>query len=282
MNEERRQIIVHEINHWRKSKLLPDQYCDFLMNLYAKPEELATKERSAAAEGQSFGKAFAAVQKATGKQWLFTIGIFTLISFVVLYFNAFHPALQIAVVLVSVAALLWFGNRLRSKQEAVGLSLTGIAMLVLLGGGSYLLGIHGLEQWGYQTGLIVACAGFWIVYGIAARIALLHLCGWLALSFAYASVLAGLQPEAAWYETQLYWLPTSLLFGWSSWFAHRFQKPVSAVLFVVCAVLWFMPEVYQMLFMRETAWIQLQLLVKISAGGALLFYLRKQWMVWVA
>ncbi|MFD1953340.1 hypothetical protein ACFSL6_03885 [Paenibacillus thailandensis] len=280
MNEERRQIIVREIAHWRRNKLLPEQYCDFLFNLYAKPEDLeaSTDESSPL----SFGKALSAVQKATGKQWLFTIGIFTLISFVVLYFNAFHPVLQIAVVLVAVAALLWLGRRIRVRQEAMGLSLIGIAMLVLVGGGSYMLGIHNLEEWGYQTGLILLCAVFWIVYGIMARIPIVHLCGWLTLSFVYATVLARYLPEAAWYETQLFWLPVSLLFGWATWFMHRFAKAVSAVLFVTCAVLWFMPEVYQMLFMGETAWIQLQLLAKIGVAGGLLFYLRKQWMVWVA
>lgn len=281
MNEERRQIIVHEIANWRKSKLLPDQYCDFLLNLYAKPEEMKAATSSDAIPGHALGKAIYAVQKASGKQWLFTIGIFTLISFVVLYFNAFHPVLQIAVILVAVTGLLWFGNRIRGKQEAIGLSMTGIAMLVLLGGGSYLLGIHGLESWGYQFGLILACSLFWVIYGITVRIQILHLCGWLAASFVYASVLERFT-DAAWYEAQLYWLPISLLFGWSSWFVHRFSKQISSVLFVVCAVLWFMPEVYQMLFLGETAWIQLQLLFKIAAGGGLLFFLRKQWMVWVA
>ena len=27
--------IVKEIEHWQRSKLLPEQYCDFLLNLYA-------------------------------------------------------------------------------------------------------------------------------------------------------------------------------------------------------------------------------------------------------
>ena len=34
MDAEKRKMIVREIDHWRRSKLLPEHYCDFLMNLY--------------------------------------------------------------------------------------------------------------------------------------------------------------------------------------------------------------------------------------------------------
>lgn len=39
MNEERRQTIVKEIDYWSRSKLLPQQYCDFLLNLYVDPDQ---------------------------------------------------------------------------------------------------------------------------------------------------------------------------------------------------------------------------------------------------
>ncbi|MFD1904811.1 hypothetical protein ACFSQ7_13340 [Paenibacillus rhizoplanae] len=34
MNLEKRDTILREIQYWRRSKLLPEQYCDFLTNLY--------------------------------------------------------------------------------------------------------------------------------------------------------------------------------------------------------------------------------------------------------
>jgi hypothetical protein len=36
MNESRKQIIINEIIYWKKSRLLPEQYCDFLLALYTK------------------------------------------------------------------------------------------------------------------------------------------------------------------------------------------------------------------------------------------------------
>ncbi|CAM3927279.1 hypothetical protein [Mesobacillus thioparans] len=34
MDDHRRKIITNEIKYWKQSRLLPDHYCDFLLNLY--------------------------------------------------------------------------------------------------------------------------------------------------------------------------------------------------------------------------------------------------------
>jgi len=277
MNQDRRQIIVKEIDHWRRSKLLPDQYCDFLLNLYADQDAIHTNKE----QHHTVGKAIAAVQRATGAQWLLTFGTFTLISFVVLYFNEFHPLLQMAVVVSAVAVFLRIGQRLRVRNEAAGLAVTSTGMLLLLGGGLYMLNVHDIDQWVWKTALLAFCSLFWVVYGIAARIPVLHLCGWLAAILVYAWLLSRFMVNSKWYEIQLYWLPLACLFGWSSWFVHRWTKSVSAVLFLTCALVWFMPELYAMMFADEAVWLQMQLLIKIALGGGLLFSMRKKWMVWV-
>ena len=38
MNEKRREIIVREIEYWKRSRLLPEQYCDYLLALYTEGE----------------------------------------------------------------------------------------------------------------------------------------------------------------------------------------------------------------------------------------------------
>lgn len=280
MDQDRRQIIVREIDHWRRSRLLPDQYCDFLLNLYADQETV----RDTGSQYNSVGKAFGAIQRATGLQWLLTFGTFTLISFVVLYFNGFHPLLQMAVVAGAVTVFLWIGGRQRERNEVLGLTLISTGMLLLLGGGLYMLNLHGLNQWGWKTALLASCSLFWVIYGIAARIHILHLCGWIAAILVYAWVLSQYKPDPNWYEIQIYWLPIAGLFGWSSWFINRWSKPVSAVLFLIGSLVWFMPECYSMMFIDEVngaLGLQLQLLIKIGIGGVLLFTMRKKWMVWV-
>lgn len=277
MEQDRRAIVLKEIQHWSRSKLLPEQYCEFLLNLYSDPDT----PRPAPQPNHAVGKAIAAVQRATGKQWLLTFGTFTLISFVVLYFSSFHPALQIGIILLGTMAFLWFGHRFRDRSRTFSSMLVSVGALLLLGGGLHILELQELDAWGWKMGVLGGCAFFWIVYGIWRKVPMLHLCGWLTSLVLYGWLLSRLDQTPAWYEVQLYWLPIAILFGWSSWFLHRFSKSVAAVLFVVCALAWFLPELYTLLVIHETAWLQIQIIAKIALGGGLLFTLRKQWMVWV-
>lgn len=275
MDQDRRKTIIKEIEHWQRSKLLPEQYCDFLLNLYV--EEGAVRTPSTFT-----GKAAQAVSKASWKLWLLTFGIFSLICFVVLYFSFFHPLLQIGLVLSAVLGLLFYGQRYRQKNESAGIGLIGVGMLLMLGAGMYMLQLHELEAWGWKAGLLALCSLVWILFGISARIPLLHLCGWIASFLVYAWVLSNNFKAPEWYEIQLFWLPASFVFGWCSWFFHRWSRPAAAVLFVAGALIWFMPELYSAVFAQDQIWLQLQLIVKIVSGGFLLFGLRKQWIAWVA
>ncbi|RXZ77148.1 hypothetical protein EBB07_33265 [Paenibacillaceae bacterium] len=272
METERRAIIVKEIEHWRRSKLLPDQYCDFLLNLYL--DELTDRQPSSVA-----GKAALAVGNAKGRQWLLAAGFVSLICFIVLYFNFFHYALQIGIVAIATLGLLIKGRRLRRSHEAGGLVYIGAGMLLMLSGGIYLLQLHDLQQWG--AAFLSFCALFWITYGIADRIPLLHFGGWAAAMMVYAILLSRTAEHPQWYEVQLYWVPLSFVFAWCTWFVQRWSKPASAVLLAAALVLWFMPEIYNAVLIEEPAWLQLQLILKIATGGLLLFTLRKRWIAWV-
>lgn len=275
MDQERRKVIVKEIEHWQQSKLLPDQYCDFLLNLYLEDNEERTPATMA-------GRAVQVVKHASWKQWVVTFAIFSFICFIALYFNVFHPLLQIGVSVSGVLTLILIGQRYRRKNESVGLGIIGTAMLLMLGLGLYMVQLHELEEWGWKAGLLAFCSLFWIITGIGLRIPMLHLSGWLASFLVYAWLLSHNTESPAWYEIQLYWLPASFVFGWCSWFFHRWSRPVAAILFVAGAFIWFMPELYSAVFADEQAWLQIQLFAKITAGGLLLFSLRKQWIAWVA
>lgn len=275
MDQERRKTIVKEIEHWQRTKLLPEQYCDFLLNLYVEEGETRTPTTFT-------GRAAIVVKGASAKQWLLTFGIFSLICFVVLYFNVFHPLLQIALSAAGVCALLFLGHKYRSKSESVGIAIIGAGMLLMLGTGLYMLRLHELQEWGWQAGLLALCAAVWITFGIGTRIPALHLCGWIASFLVYAWLLANNTESPKWYEVQLYWLPLSFVFGWFSWFVQRWSKGTASVLFLAGALGWFMPELYAALFADETNGLQLALIVKIIAGGFMLFSLRKQWIAWVA
>ncbi|MBD2844436.1 hypothetical protein IDH44_04480 [Paenibacillus sp. IB182496] len=272
MDAERRKVIVNEIEHWQRSKLLPDQYCDFLLNLYVDDPSKA---------GGWLGKTTDALQRSSGKAWLLGFGVTSLILLILLYFNDLHPILQIFIVLTSTLLLFVYGVRIRSRSEATGLSLIGASMLILLIGGLHLLRAAGYESWSAAAGWLAFCALLWIGLGCMLRIPLLHLCGWLGAILVYAAMLAAGTESPAWYDVQLFWLPAAFVFAWGSWFFQRWSKPAGAVLLLTSIMLWFMPEVYHALLLPMPDELALQLVIKLSIGGAVMFFLRKKWIAWV-
>lgn len=274
LGDEKRKWVVNEIESWRRSKLLPEQYCDFLQNLYL--DDL--NERPQGLVGNAVRK----IGQATGRQWLLTFGSFALICFVVLHFSAFPLALQIGLTAVVTAAFILIGVRLRGSKPMRGLLSLGTGMAFLFGAGFAILQVNG---WTGGTGplwLLGLCAAIWIISGIALRFAVLHWFGWMAIVVLYALLLSQHVPSPSWLEVQVFWIPAALLFGWLSWFLHIRYKSVGAVLFATALILWFMPEVYSALFEINVNWIQIELLIKIVVVGVGMFRLRKQWMEWVA
>ena len=50
MTKQRKQIIINEITFWKKNKLLPEHYCDFLMTLYTEGEHENTELKGIASK----------------------------------------------------------------------------------------------------------------------------------------------------------------------------------------------------------------------------------------
>jgi hypothetical protein len=79
--DEKRRILILEIEHWRKSKLLPEHYCDFLLNIYL--EDSSEKPTS----GSGFlGVTPSAIKNSNWKIWIMIFAVLALISFTALNF----------------------------------------------------------------------------------------------------------------------------------------------------------------------------------------------------
>ncbi len=274
LDEEKRNLVVKEIEAWRRSKLLPEQYCDFLQNLYL--DDL--NERPLGFMGNAIKK----IGQATGKQWFLAFGIFTLICFVVLYFSAFPLALQIGLTGVVTAVFIGVGSKIRNEYPLRGQLSVGAGIAFLLGTGFGIVQLNGWMEGAGPLWLLGICAVAWIGSGILLRIAVLHWSGWMAVVALYALLLSRHAPDPSLFGVQLFWIPAALLFGWLSWFLHVRYKSAGGVLFATALILWFMPEVYSALYVIHPEWIQVEILVKIIVAGVGMFRLRKQWMEWVA
>jgi hypothetical protein len=274
LGEEKRNLVVKEIEAWRRSKLLPEQYCDFLQNLYL--DDLNERPQGL------MGNAIKKIGQASGKQWLLAFGSFTLICFVVLHFSVFPLALQIGLTAVVTGAFVLIGGWLRERSPMRGLLSLGAGMVFLFGAGFGVLQLHGWANGSGPLWLLGLCAAALISCGILLRFAVLHWAGWMAIVVLYALLLGRHVPSPSLLEVQVFWIPAALLFGWLSWYLHVRFKSTGGVLFATAAILWFMPEVYSALYAIHFEWIQLEIIIKILVAGVGMFRLRKQWMEWVA
>src|SRR5262249_42986070 len=132
--DDKRKAIVAEIEAWRRGKLLPEQYCDFLINLYL--DDLNERPKG------MVGTAVRKIGQATGKQWLLTFGIFVLICVVVLHFSAFPLALQIGLTGIVTAALIGLAGKLRGRSPGRSMMLAGTGAAFLLGAGYSICRLH--------------------------------------------------------------------------------------------------------------------------------------------
>ncbi|MBW5444870.1 hypothetical protein GE107_02175 [Cohnella sp. CFH 77786] len=271
--EEKRKFIVNEIEAWRRSKLLPEHYCDFLQNLYL--DDLSERPKGAVET------AVRKIGQAPRKSWVLVFGIFALICLAVLHFSAFPLALQIGLVGLVTTGFVAMGGMWREDRPVRALLALGGGMLFLFGAGAAILDLHGWTEGIGPIVLLAICAAMCIGCGLILRLALVHWFGWISVIALYAKLLLRHIPEPSWGQTQLFWIPAALLFAWLSWYLHVRFRSVGIVFFTAGLILWFMPELHASMGGVDSRWIQSGLLGKTLLAGLIMYRLRKQWMEWV-
>ncbi|WP_090712329.1 hypothetical protein [Paenibacillus typhae] len=273
LNLEKRETIIKEIQYWRRSKLLPEQYCDFLTNLYNDEDKIK----------DSNPVSLQNLQQGSIKIWLFGFGIISLIFMISLYFSVFPWPLQIATALCVLVVCYGYSAIYRDRNQTISLLLAGVGSVLTMGFGLWMIALHGLDPDFWRPVLIAGCGLLWSVLGFTLRIGLLHYCGIAFWALLYAGFSGQMRPEASMLELELLWLPLCVLMVWLSWLLYHKVSGVSGVYLGVGVSLWLMPEV-DALWLRQgfPDWVSLLLIVKIAAGLALLFIFRKKWITWVA
>lgn len=112
MDNERKHIIISEIKHWKQSKLIPARYCDFLIALYSRGEEIDTENVKTTLPLLSNDK------RKLNKSILYLILLTTLCTvslFVIENYSAIVLGLS-AVILIS---LLFYATRSAAKKSGV-------------------------------------------------------------------------------------------------------------------------------------------------------------------
>jgi hypothetical protein len=161
--------------------------------------------------------------------------------------------------------------------------LFGMASLFLLFIGVILLKLHDVQTPVLVVGYVVICSLIWLLTGLLARFMLFQLCGWVVLVFCYGWLLHYQLKLYNWPTLELSWVPLSILFVWMGWMIHEKSKQMGTVFLMLGCIVWFMPELYGMLYAEQYGEEagQFALLGKMLVEASLLFALRKKWIEWV-
>ncbi|RKQ37812.1 hypothetical protein [Oceanobacillus halophilus] len=120
MSDNRIATIVKEIEYWKDHKLLPEQYCDFLLALYTNGEgEPTNKKRS--------------VRKVNIIIQILLLVVLLPFSFLVVYFTKFPELLQLGILSLFICYSIWsyiYWKRYSSTIYHISLIIT--LSLVLL------------------------------------------------------------------------------------------------------------------------------------------------------
>ncbi|MDB5052281.1 MAG: hypothetical protein JWM44_331 [Bacilli bacterium] len=274
MDAEKRKTIVYEIEHWRKSKLLPEHYCDFLLNLYL--EDPSERPKS----GGSFSTA--TIRNSNWKVWLLSFGGLGLISFVALNFNSFQIPMQISISALIILLCYMMGGVMRVKNPIASYIGFGFGSVLLLNAGLYLLEKNNADMF-FIISYAALSSIIWMVTGITARMPIFHFGGWLVLMLIYGWILQHNIDSFDWLGLQMSWVPISIVLIWLGWLFHHNNKQMGSVLLLVGLFVWFVPDIYGMILTDlPQSGLQFSLIARIILAGILLFTLRKKWTEWVA
>lgn len=150
MNETRKKIIIQEIKYWKESKLLPEQYCNFLLTLYSGGEETITPVKKKNKISLHI------------PLWMFTVIFFTILF--VNYFTEIPIGLQITLTAISIIIFGYFIYRYIESALLFQLALVCLALLMLVESVNLIDFIFSQSNGALFIVLFVQCA-IWFILG---------------------------------------------------------------------------------------------------------------------
>lgn len=171
----RKKIIINEILFWKQNKLLPEQYCDFLMTLYTEGEDIPGEKEI------SHKKSVIATEKRNSillSVFLLLVAAILLVGLVLLSSNVWIVAILVGVVgLIFLIGSFIFANKnfILSSMLQVGAALLilGISVKISI---TYFPG----NELVLYTLLIANCL-MWIISGIKLKLIYFTISGALCI-----------------------------------------------------------------------------------------------------
>ncbi|RFU71702.1 hypothetical protein D0469_00920 [Peribacillus saganii] len=158
MNKTRKKIIINEILYWKKARLLPEQYCDYLLALYSEGEEIEVKTRDGK---NTFLRMLPYLAIA-----IIVIGAICLTNFTQLPFK-----MQIAISAAAALLLLLFVYLFSSRKPLMQVSLIGASLMILAATVDSVEGFAPKNNTVLYSSLLANCLVWW---GFGRKLSLLY------------------------------------------------------------------------------------------------------------
>lgn len=272
MNQEQKKIIVQEINHWKTSKLLPAEYCDFLLNLYMEGESFSTEQKSTSGKGyqeRSGGR-------TTGQIGRILLILGALLLFLIFAFNftSFPQPMQIfsplAFALISYL-LAWQKGRNSPLVRVIWL-LVGAA-LVVTSGFFYLSTNDFMSDRGAVMVVMTLTCFVWLLSGGLGRSRIVASMGWggLMLIFAQLLIVGFGVGEKAYGVQHFYWLIPAMISLFLSYPLGHYRVYIAPVFLFFGLLALFGPDLYFLVyskpidfFVQAICFVKLAVLISLS------------------
>ena len=177
MSLQRKQIILNEIAFWKKNKLIPEQYCDFLTALYANGE---TEEGE---EQEKSSKALLSKEKRNKIILYVLLGIITAILIVSLLLIQTAVLIPIIASSIIIILFLYIAFKLAKSKSVMTPLLFVFSALLLLGISFKVWDAYFIDYPFVLIGLIIANCLIWLFSGLFLKLVYFSISGAVGIVF---------------------------------------------------------------------------------------------------
>ncbi|WP_391201933.1 hypothetical protein [Psychrobacillus sp. L4] len=177
MSLQRKQIILNEIAFWKKNKLLPEHYCDFLIALYAQGENTGMEEK------ENSSKALLAKDRKSNTILFTILGVITSILLASLLFMTTIVFLPIIVSGITIIVFLYIAIKLVKNKSIFAPLLMVCSALLLLAVSFKVWEVYFMNYPSVLICLIIGNCSIWLISGLLQKLVYFSISGIVGITF---------------------------------------------------------------------------------------------------
>lgn len=175
MSQQRKQIIMNEIAFWKKNRLLPEHYCDFLLALYAQGENQEDEQV------ENSSKAVLANKQKNKIILYIIVGLLTVLLLASMFIVTTAIFIPIILVAIAILSFLYIAIKLVRNKSVMAPLLFVFSALLLLALSFKIWDVYFGDNPLILIGLIFGNCLLWLFSGLLLKLIYFSISGILGL-----------------------------------------------------------------------------------------------------